>query len=58
MLERLKKSDSAVRFGTEKNVGFPAPNAIFDSAVTGDSIALCSRGGGFFPRIKLELSQC
>jgi hypothetical protein len=58
MLERVEKRFGVVRFGTEKNVGFPPLDAIFDSAATDASIVLASRGGGFFPRVQLELSRC
>ena len=57
MLQGFEKSTGAVRFGTEKSVGFPALNVIFDSVVTCDS---CVRfgGGGGMPRIQIELSKC
>jgi hypothetical protein len=57
MLEKFEKECCAVRFGTEKCIGFPALSVIFDSAVTGDSIVFCSRGGGL-PRDPIELSRC
>jgi hypothetical protein len=57
MLRRFEKSACAVRFGTEKSVGFPALNVIFGSAGGRDSYALCGRGGGL-PRIQVELSKC
>jgi hypothetical protein len=46
-----------VRFSTEKSVGFSAPNAIFDSAVTADSSAPRGCGGGN-PHKNIELSRC
>ena len=57
MHQGFEKSRSAVRFGTEKSVGFPALNVIFDSVVTHDSRVLCGGGGGI-PRIQVELSIC
>ena len=57
MLKRLEKSHARVRFGTEKSVGFPALNVIFDNVVTHDSRVHCGSGGGF-PRIQVELSKC
>ena len=57
MLKRLEKSHPQVRFGTEKSVGFPVLNVIFDSAKRRDSYARCGRGGGR-PRIQVELSKC
>jgi len=57
MHQGFKKSRSAVRFGTEKSVGFPALNVTFDSVVTHDSRVLCGGGGGI-PRIQIELSKC
>ena len=58
MLQKFTKTFGVVRFGTEKNVGFTALNAIFDSAVRADSRAFRSRGGGRFPRTLVELSRC
>jgi hypothetical protein len=58
MLKQWEKSYCEVRFGTEKGIGFPALSAIFDSAATGDSTVSRSRGGGLYPRIKIELSRC
>ena len=58
MLKRLQERYCAVRFGTEKTVGFPALNAIFDGADTGDSTAMCSGGGGLFSRIQIEFFRC
>ena len=57
MLQRFEKRTCAVRFGTEKSVGFPALNVIFDSVVTYDSCVRCGCGGGI-PRIQVELSKC
>ena len=57
MLQGFEKSSGAVRFGTEKSIGFPVLNVIFDSAVRRDSYALCGRGGGM-PRTQVELSKC
>jgi len=54
---RFEKNPCAVRFGTEKSVGFPALNVTFDSVVTHDSRVLCGGGGGI-PRIQIELSKC
>ena len=47
-----------VRFGTEKNVGFAALAAIFDSAVKDDSWVFSGRDGGPCPRILIELPRC
>ena len=57
MLQRFEKGPGAVRFGTEKSVGFPALNVIFDSVVTRDSHVRSGSGGGI-PRIQVELSKC
>ena len=57
MQQGFEKSSGAVRFGTEKSVGFPALNVIFDNAIRRDSCARCGRGGGM-PRIQVELSKC
>lgn len=57
MLRQREKSKIAVRFSTEKNVGFPALMTIFGGVVTGDSFAPDSRGEGS-PRIRIELSKC
>jgi hypothetical protein len=57
VLHRFEKSYRRVRFGTEKSVGFPALNVIFDSAGRRDFCALCGGGGGI-PRIQVELSKC
>ena len=54
---RFEKDPCAVRFGTEKSVGFPALNVIFDNAIQRESCARCGRGGGM-PRIQVELSKC
>jgi hypothetical protein len=54
---RFEKEPYAVRFGTEKSIGFPVLNAIFDNAIRRDSCARCGRGGGR-PRIQVELSKC
>lgn len=60
MLGRFKKRSRAVRFGTEKTVGFRALTVIFDSAVTRDSFAFQGGVGcgGEIPRIQIELSRC
>jgi|GEM_PF-5446237 len=57
MQRRFEKDLDAVRFGTEKSVGFPALNVTFDSVVRRDSSVLCGSGGGM-PRIQVELSKC
>ena len=57
MQRRFEKDPWAVRFGTEKSVGFPTLNAIFDGAMRRDSCARCGRGGGM-PHIQVELSKC
>ena len=57
MRKKFEKSHCQVRFGTEKSVGFPVLNVIFDSAGRRDSCARCGRGGGM-PRIQVELSKC
>jgi hypothetical protein len=57
MQREFEKEACAVRFGTEKSVGFAALNAIFDRARRRDSCARRGRGGGM-PRIQLELSRC
>ena len=57
MLMRFEKSPCQVRFGTEKSIGFPVLNVIFDSAARRYSYALCGRGGGM-PRTQVELSKC
>ena len=57
MHQGFEKSRSAVRFGTEKSVGFPGLNVIFDS-VTGRVLhASCGRDGGR-SRTQVELSKC
>jgi hypothetical protein len=53
-----QKHAVAVRFGTEKSVGFPVLMGIFDSAVTRDSNTRCSSGWGVLPRITVELAAC
>jgi hypothetical protein len=57
MQRRFEKDLCAVRFGTEKSIGFPALNGIFDNAIWRDSGVRCGRGGGM-PRIQIELSKC
>jgi hypothetical protein len=57
MLDKFEESHCHVRFGTEKSVGFPALNVIFDNAARRDSCVPCGRGGGM-PRIQVELSKC
>jgi len=57
MLMGFEKSPCQVRFGTEKGIGFPVLNVIFDSAARRYSYALCGRGGGM-PRTQVELSKC
>jgi len=49
-----KNSASAVRFGTEKTVGFPSLNAIFDKAVT----RIRNSDGGAHPHIFVGLAIC
>jgi hypothetical protein len=53
----LKIGISAVRFGTEKNIGFPRLNAIFDSGVTHES-SCQGRPWGRFPPIMSGLAEC
>jgi hypothetical protein len=50
----------AVRFGTEKSIGFPRLNAIFDSAVTRESYPRsgCGKPWGRVPRIIFGLARC
>ena len=57
MQQGFEKSMGAVRFGTEKSVGFPALNVIFDSVTWRDSCASCGRDGGI-SRTQVELSKC
>lgn len=57
MHQGFKKSRSAVRFGTEKSVGFPALNVIFGIVTRRDSDASCGRDGGR-SRTQVELSKC
>ena len=57
MHQGFEKSISAVRFGTEKSVGFPALNVIFDAVTGRDSYASCGRDGGR-SRTQVELSKC
>ncbi len=54
---RFEEELCAVRFGTEKSIGFPALSVTFDNAIQRDSCARCGRGGGM-PRIQVELSKC
>jgi hypothetical protein len=49
-----EKSLSAVRFGTEKNVGFPWLNAIFDRAVT----RIRRSDGEAHPHLFVGLAKC
>ena len=59
MLCAFGKRVSAVRFGTEKSVGFPRLTAIFDKAVTRDSFLRSGRGGWRgCPRILFGLARC
>jgi hypothetical protein len=51
----------AVRFGTEKSIGFPRLTAIFEHAVTRDSLRRNSSFGkpwGRVPRIMFGLAKC
>jgi hypothetical protein len=57
MHQGFEKSRSAVRFGTEKSVGFPTLNGIFDNVTGRDSNASCGRDGGV-SRTQVELSKC
>jgi hypothetical protein len=57
MLQGFEERRRAVRFGTEKSVGFPALSVIFNSAARRDSCAICGSGGGM-PRIQIELLRC
>ncbi len=57
MLQGFEKSTGAVRFGTEKSVGFPALNVTFDNAIRRDSCARRGRDGGI-SRTQVELSKC
>jgi hypothetical protein len=57
MLRQWEDRRIAVRFSTEKRIGFPALMAIFGTVVTGESFAPDSRGEGS-PRIQIELSRC
>jgi hypothetical protein len=57
MLQRFEKGPGAVRFGTEKSVGFPALNGIFDNAIRRDTCARRGRDGGI-SRTQVELSKC
>ena len=49
-----QKPVPAVRFGTEKIVGFPPLNAIFDKAVT----RIRNSDGGAHPHIFVGLAIC
>jgi hypothetical protein len=57
MLRQREEKKIAVRFSTEKNVGFPGLMIIFGDVVTSESFAPDSRGEGS-PRIQIELSPC
>ena len=57
MLDKFEESHCHVRFGTEKSVGFPALNGIFDNAIRRDSCARRGRDGGI-SRTQVELSKC
>jgi hypothetical protein len=56
----LKMRAAAVRFGTEKCVGFLRLNAIFDSAAKYESYPCCGCGKpwGRVPRIMFGLARC
>ena len=49
---------SGVRFGTEKDIGFPVLIAIFDPAVSRGSSVCPGSGGGVLPQKFVELSVC
>ncbi len=53
-------STLAVRFGTEKSIGFPWLTAIFDHAVTCDSDERggCGKPWGRVPRVMFGLAKC
>jgi len=58
MLCAFEKDISEVRFGTEKNVGFPWLSAIFDQAVRPDSDPGSGAGGGLLPHRFVGLARC
>jgi hypothetical protein len=58
MLCVFEKSLGAVRFSTEKSVGFPMLMGIFDSAVSRDSLTRNGSGWGALPHIFVELAAC
>lgn len=59
MLCTFEMRVAEVRFGTEKNVGFPWLTAIFGKAATRDSFLRSGRSGwGGRPRILFGLTRC
>jgi hypothetical protein len=58
MLPVFEKPRAAVRFSTEKSVGFPVLVGIFDSVVTRDSTSRHGSGWGALPHIIVELAIC
>jgi hypothetical protein len=48
------KPASAVRFGTEKNIGFPLLNVIFEAAAAG----VARSDGGAHPHVFVGLAIC
>ena len=58
MLSVVEKPCVAVRFGTEKSIGFPVLGGIFDSVVTRDSTSRHGSGWGALPHIIVELAIC
>jgi len=57
MLCVFEKDVPEVRFGTEKNVGFPRLSAVFDKAVRRDSDPSNGIGGGLLPHT-FGLARC
>ena len=51
---------SAVRFGTEKNIGFPRLAVTFDGTLARDSLAAggCGEPWGRLPRVMFGLAKC
>ena len=58
MLCVFEKDVPEVRFGTEKNVGFPRLSAIFGKAVPRDSNPCRGSGGGLLPHTLVGLARC
>ena len=60
MLFVFEKFESAVRYSTEKTLGFPRLTVIFDAAVMRDSLMRggCGEPWGHDPRIRVELAKC